>query len=193
MDEKLSLDRLKEWMDTVGYEFRKCSVCGVYERNVVLFPAKVEIPVITWDVECYACGEKTPVVWVDDNECKVSHTYTITPYTFQDLENKIAQKYSFFKVVEKLTQGITQHGNVCVHCGAYQGDWYITEDLLEICVGGGKFLIKTEMIEIDVSEEERFVNANTVSNVKLLNRTIDKENNVKMLLCNECNRKRKKK
>lgn len=188
MDEKLSPERQKEWMETVGWEFRKCSVCGVYESNVVLFPAHLEVPVITWDIKCYACGEKTPVVWIDDNRCTVPHTYSLTPYTFQDLENKIAQKYPFFKMVEKKTQEITQNGSVCIHCDAYQGDWFIKEELLEILVEGddARHLLKTEMIEVEVTEEERFVNANTEENVRLLNRTIDKENNVKMLLCNDC-------
>jgi hypothetical protein len=194
MSEKLSPERQKEWMDTIGYDIRKCSKCGEYESNVVMFPDTLEVPVISWDMECYACGEKTPVIWTDDVK-EYEYTFSLTPYSFKDLQEKIAQKYPFFKIVKKLTQGVTQYGNVCVHCDAYQGDWYIRGDLLEILVEGddARHLLKTEMIEVEITEEERFENANVRSNIKLLNRTIDKENNVKMLLCNDCWKEKRQK
>jgi hypothetical protein len=192
MCEKLSPERQKEWMDARRKEFRKCSMCGEYESSVFLFPKKIEVPVITWDMECYSCGKKTPIVWTKDVEHD-EYTFSITPYSIKDLREKIAQKYPFFKVVEKLTQGITQHGNVCVHCGVYQGDWYIKEDLLEIYVGGGEFLLQKENIEVELTEEEQFERTYSKPNIRLLNRTIDKENNVKMLLCNECWKEQRKK
>lgn len=191
MAEVLSLEKQKEWMETVGHDIRKCSHCGEYEHRIFLLPKSIEVPVITWNMNCYKCGKDTPIVWTQDLQYD-KNSFSISPYSFKDLQYCISQKYPTFKIIDKKTQGIKQFGNVCVHCDSYQGDWFIMEELLEIYVCGADNILEVEKINVELTDEERFDNAYPKLQKKLINRTIDKETKEKILVCSECWKKNKK-
>jgi len=67
------------------------------------------------------------LMWII-NTCMKS----IHPHSFEKLSEKISEIYPFFKIVYKKTQNVEDYGNTCIHCGRYQGDWFVTEDYLEI-------------------------------------------------------------
>jgi|GEM_PF-2355062 len=192
MSEMLSIEKQKEWIDIIGHDIRKCSVCGDYEHRVFLLPERIEVPLVTWKMNCYKCNEDTPVVWTQDINYD-ENTFSIDPYSFQDLQNRISQKYPFFKIVEKKTQGTKSFGNVCINCDAYQGDWFVWKELLEIYIEEANDMLHVEKITIELTDEERFKHAYTKLHKKLTNRTIDKVKNEKILICKDCWRERTRK
>jgi hypothetical protein len=190
MSEAISLERQKYWMETIGHDIRKCSMCGEYEYKVFLLPKNIEVPIVKWNIKCYKCGKDTSVIWTNDSEYD-GHHISVSPYSFKELPLLLSQKHFAFKNVMKKTQGIEELGNTCVHCDAYQGDWLLKEDLLEIYSSESEGLLKIEKINVELSDEERFNYAYTKLHKKLMNHTVNKETNEKILVCNECWKKKK--
>lgn len=189
MEEIMSINEQEKWMEETYSNIRKCSVCGEYEHNVSRFPKNAEVSVLKWDLKCYNCGKDTPVIWTKDIETN-GHRFSIEPYSFEDLKRTLSQKYPFFKMVSKKTQEVKEFGNTCIHCDAYQGDWYIKEDLMEIYASESECILDTENVQINLTEKERFEHAYRILNKKLMNRTINKETKEKLLMCNDCWKKR---
>jgi hypothetical protein len=72
-----------------------------------------------------------------------------------DLAFQLGKEFPFYKQIEKKTQNTIDYGNVCVNCGAYQGDFFIVEELLELAYEQEK-LKDRKFIEVDLNENERY-------------------------------------
>jgi hypothetical protein len=78
----------------------------------------------------------------------------ISPDSFKELPDKISEIYPFFKLTFSKTMGENIYGNVCLNCGAYQGNWYVEEELIEIAYEPSKIAEKRR-IRINLTEQER--------------------------------------
>ena len=77
-------------------------------------------PVISWDTECWKCGRDTPVVWPEDGTLNDD-----------DIGGAVASGQNNVERVYSKTQGREVYGNVCEHCDAYQGNFYIDSEAVE--------------------------------------------------------------
>ncbi|WP_020220547.1 hypothetical protein [Halarchaeum acidiphilum] len=83
------------------------------------FPADHE-KFVTWQTECWKCGEDTPVVWPRND-----HLDTPLGALLAEYETPVERVYS--RTLEKRVWG-----NVCQHCHAYQGNHYLQQEAAEI-------------------------------------------------------------
>ena len=75
---------------------------------------------LTWETDCWQCGEQTPVVWPRGN-----HLDTPLGDILANYETPVERVYSN-------TLGKKVWGNVCQHCDSYQGNHFIQQEALEI-------------------------------------------------------------
>ena len=80
-----------------------------------------DVAVLEWKTECWKCGSGTPVVWP---KCGYLNS------NIGDLLSE-AGEHSVERVYSK-RQGREVWGNVCEHCSAYQGNYYVEQEALEL-------------------------------------------------------------
>ena len=109
----------------------RCGHCQKPVYQIIKAPKETDIELWTWTTQCWKCQKNTPVVWPNRGSCDFTWE-SLSPQTFKNLPDAMQKKFTFFKIIEKRTMGVVEHGNSCINCGAYQGDWFVIEDLLEI-------------------------------------------------------------
>ncbi len=187
LNEDLELKLLQELdEDEAEMYSRKCTICGKRQFKLVLPPKEVEIELWMWYRKCWKCGKVTPVVWISPNA--VIGEFNVDPDSFEELQENIAEKYSFFKLTYSKTQGMQVYGNICIHCNAYQGNWYIREDLIEIAYYPEKIKEKTT-VRIRLTEKERFDRAYPEEVIKLEQHHLSYFPEEIILVCRKCHRK----
>jgi ribosomal protein L32 len=75
---------------------------------------------LTWETECWRCGEETPVVWPRDD-----HLDTPIGGVLAEYETPVERVYS-----NTLDERVW--GNVCQQCNSYQGNHFIKQEAIEI-------------------------------------------------------------
>ena len=75
---------------------------------------------LTWETDCWQCGEQTPVVWP-----RGDHLDTPLGDILVNYETPVERVYSN-------TLGKKVWGNVCQNCDSYQGNHFIQQEALEI-------------------------------------------------------------
>ena len=75
---------------------------------------------LTWETDCWQCGEQTPVVWPRGN-----HLDTPLGDILANYETPVERVYSN-------TLGKKVWGNVCQHCDSHQGNHFIQQEAREI-------------------------------------------------------------
>lgn len=79
-----------------------------------------EEKLLTWETECWQCGEETGVVWP-----KEDHLDSPIGDILANYDTPVERVYS--NTLEKEVWG-----NICQHCDSYQGNHFIEEEALEI-------------------------------------------------------------
>lgn len=79
-----------------------------------------DVTVLEWDTECWKCGKETLVVWPEDG-----HLDSDLGETLAETDGRPVER------VYSKTQGREVWGNVCGHCGAYQGNHYVEQEAIE--------------------------------------------------------------
>jgi hypothetical protein len=132
---ELSSEEEKKWreihqMEPNSYKER-CGYCQKPVYRIVKAPKELDLEIWKWTLNCWKCEKDTPVVWPNTESWDFAWE-SLTPQSFENLPETIHKLFPFFKIIEKRTMGVVEHGNTCLHCGAYQGDWFVVHDMLEI-------------------------------------------------------------
>ena len=85
-----------------------------------------DINIYKWKSKCWKCSKEITKVSYFFASKYSSHTIG----SVQKLDEILAKKYPFIQKVFSKTMGKEVIGNICVHCNAYQGNWFIAEELL---------------------------------------------------------------
>lgn len=75
---------------------------------------------LTWETECWQCGEQTPVVWP-----RGDHLDTPLGDILANYKTPVERVYSN-------TLGKKVWENVCLHCDSYQRNYFIQQEALKI-------------------------------------------------------------
>jgi hypothetical protein len=86
-----------------------------------------EILIYRWERNCWKCKRKTPRVSYD---IEVNFSYHIGD--IQKIDEILMEKYPFVKRKVSYTLGEEVIANICTHCGELQGNFYISEELLNL-------------------------------------------------------------
>jgi hypothetical protein len=134
-----------------------CQYCGKPESRIAKPPKVIDIEIWVWKTCCYACKKPTRVAWpakdVGNNLAE-----SIDLNSLENLPAIIADKLPFIQKTNKKMQNIEEYGNVCENCSAYQGDWFVLEDCLQL----GYFPEEIEerfVVSVPLTEEERIIYA----------------------------------
>lgn len=84
-----------------------------------------EIPIYKWSHNCWKCGKETDIVTYD-----IVFLYNHSIGDIEKLDRMLIDIYPFVKMVYSKTQRQNVIGNTCIHCGAYQGNFFISQQLL---------------------------------------------------------------
>ena len=165
---ELSPEEENKWreihqMESNSYKLR-CGHCQKSEYHIVKAPKDIDIELWTWTTNCWKCKKDTPIVWPNQESCDFTWE-SLNPQTFKNLPEAIQKLFPFFKITEKRTMGVVEHGNTCSHCGAYQGDWFIIEDLLEISYEPEN--IEKHQIHIQLTDDEQLYFAEPKKELKM--------------------------
>lgn len=79
-----------------------------------------ENAVLRWESECWKCNEETTVVWPEESDLDSS----LGEQLANNDENNVERVYS-------KSQDAEVWGNVCEHCGSYQGNHYVAQEAVE--------------------------------------------------------------
>jgi len=139
----------REIIKTIAKESR-CYICKRKGEKILYWintkkwmDGLFDIVILKWRMTCWKCGRETPVVWratvsrgwdkerrgiaIEDNE-----------QWYQDVEPrksfliKASKIFPFVRRVYSRTLERFVYGNCCIHCGAYQGNYYVSEDFSDI-------------------------------------------------------------
>lgn len=182
--EKEFLRRLS--IEEAEYYSSRCFVCGKRQFRFVLPPKEVKIELWVWNSECWKCKRVTPVVYISPNTTVGGEN--VKPEFFEELPRKISEKYPFFKHVYSKTRGEWLFGNVCVHCGAYLGDWFVADEMLEIAYSPEKIKEKT-VVKVRLTEEERFDHIYPQEVTKMEKHHLSYSPEKTILVCCKCHRR----
>lgn len=130
----------------------RCDYCQKPVFHIIKAPKETNIELWTWEIQCWKCKKDTPVVWPNHDSCNFTWE-SLGPHTFIDLPQIIQKTFPFFKIVEKKTMGVVEHGNSCIHCGAYQGDFFVIENFLEIAYNPE--IAEKYQVTIQLTDDER--------------------------------------
>ena len=169
--------------DEAEFYSRKCAICGKRQFKFLLPPKEVEIELWMWYKECWKCGEETPVVWI--SPYSVVGEFNVDPDSFRELPKRISKIYPFFKITYSKTMGGNVYGNVCVNCGAYQGNWFVWKELLEIAYEPDE-IVEKRKVKIILTEEEQLERVFPEEVVNLEEHYISYESEKTILVCRNC-------
>ena len=109
----------------------KCEICGKelkYRRSELdkfIEKFSEEVPIYKWKEHCYKCGEETPRV-----SYNLIISYNNKIGDIASIDRLLEEKYEFVEKIWSNTRRENVYGNVCKHCGAYQGNFFIVEEML---------------------------------------------------------------
>ena len=75
---------------------------------------------LTWETQCWKCGDQTPVIWP-----RYDHLDTPIGEILSNYDTPVERVFS--NTLER-----TVWGNVCQHCGTYQGNHYIKKEAVKV-------------------------------------------------------------
>ncbi len=85
------------------------------------------IRIYKWNIECWSCQRDTPHV----SYCLAQQGAIIGCIgEIEELDKILMREYPFVKKVFSKAQGKKVIGNTCVRCGAYQGNFFIFDEIL---------------------------------------------------------------
>ncbi len=103
-------------------------ICDQFEKNISELK---EIKIYKWNKDCWKCHKETPHV----SYCLVFQGVVLGCIgDVEKLDEILLKEYSFVKKVFSKTQGRKVIGNTCVHCGAYQGNYFIFDEFLHYVI-----------------------------------------------------------
>jgi hypothetical protein len=165
---ELSQEEEKKWreihhMESNTYKER-CDYCNQPVYQIVKAPRELDVEIWSWTTTCWKCQKDTQIVW-PNKELSGFMWESITPHSFTNLPEAIHKLYPSFKITEKRTMGVIEHGNTCSHCEAYQGDWFVIEDLLEVSYEPE--IVEKCQIRIQLTDDEQLYYANPKKVLKM--------------------------
>lgn len=112
-----------------------CQKCGKkltetineMEDTIDEFKKIVEIPIYKWKHYCWKCNKETDMVSYD-----IAFLYNHSIGDINKLDEILLQKYSFVKHIYSHTRKEMVIANTCIHCGRLQGNFFVTEELLNM-------------------------------------------------------------
>jgi len=100
----------------------------------------------------------------------------------------LSEKYPFYKKLFKKMQGIEEYGNACENCGAYQGDWFIFEEYIDLRYDP-ETVDHKRIVCVPLTDDEQLYFANSKTVIKMHH----PRNGQYSRLCEECYKLYKKK
>ena len=188
LNEEQEKEFLKQFSPEEAEQYSsRCVVCGKRQFRFVLPPKEVEIELWVWNSRCWNCKRVTPVAYTSP-DATVDEFFNVDPNSFEELPRKISEKYPFFKRVYSKTRGEWIYGNVCAHCGAYLGDWFVADEMLEIAYSPEKIKEKT-VVKVRLTEEERFDHIYPQEVTKMEKHHLSYSPEKTILVCCKCHRR----
>lgn len=108
-----------------------------------------EIKIYKWDMPCWKCEKDTPRV-----SYSFCYKFNYSIGNVKKIDERLLEEYSFVKKVFSKTRGEEVIGNICIHCGALQGNWFIMEELSEIVYEINMENIIDKKIKIKLTEND---------------------------------------
>ena len=103
-------------------------ICDQFEKKISELK---EIKIYKWNKDCWKCHKETLHV----SYCLVFQGVVLGCIgDIEKLDEILLKEYSFVKKVFSKTQGRKVIGNTCVHCGAYQGNYFIFDEFLHYVI-----------------------------------------------------------
>jgi len=165
---ELSPDEELKWREIHQVEpqsyKQRCEYCQKPVYQILKPPNEIDVEIWTWTMKCWKCQKNTQVVW-PNKESSGFYWESLSPQSFINLPQVIHEFFPFFKITEKKTQDVIEFGNTCTHCGVYQGDWFVVEELLEISYE--PYLAKKHQIHIQITKEEQLYFSNPKKVLKM--------------------------
>jgi hypothetical protein len=97
-----------------------------YEEALEELGKITEIPIYKWKHECWKCGKENDIV-----SYNFIFMYNHSIGDIEEIDRELMKIYPFVKEVYSYTQKRMVIGNTCIHCGAYQGNFFVIEEMLE--------------------------------------------------------------
>ncbi len=99
-------------------------ICDEFEKNISELK---RIRIYKWNKDCWKCFKETPHV----SYCLVFQGLVLGCIgEIEKIDEILIKEYPFVKRVYSKTQGKRVIGNTCVHCGAYQGNFFIFDEII---------------------------------------------------------------
>jgi len=97
-----------------------------YEEAVEELAETKEMPIYRWKHECWSCHKETDMVSYD-----VVFLFDHSIGDINKLDKILMEKYPFVKERYSKMQHRMVIANMCIHCGIMQGNFFVTDQLLE--------------------------------------------------------------
>ena len=107
----------------------RCEGCGrqLVTRTPAVVKPKKELEGSLWEnFNCYRCGHHNTVISLRDEV-----GYSVSWLDREDIGRDLSRRYSFFRKSYSATVGSYYYANHCTRCGGLQGDWYISEWVID--------------------------------------------------------------
>ena len=103
-------------------------ICDQFEKNISELK---EIKIYKWNKDCWKCHKETPHI----SYCLVFQGVVLGCIgDIEKLDEILLKEYPFVKRVYSKTQGRRVIGNTCGHCGAYQGNFFIFDEIIHYVI-----------------------------------------------------------
>lgn len=131
MIEYLSESELEKWRESNYLERQiddrvKFSHLVMSVTLVQKAPRTMDMEIRSWDMECYKCHTFTPVVFPRGDFFGHAAGFD----SLAHLPSVLSTKFPFFKKTHDKTVNGEAYGNICRHCNAHIGDFFVFEDSL---------------------------------------------------------------
>jgi len=192
-------------------EENRCAVCKRRGKKLVFWiSAKkwsrglYDDVILKWRRICWRCGRRTPVVW----RAKVTKGWdeeSGEPVGVEDEEEfyqeefphksfliKASKIFPFVRRTYSKTLGEFVYGNCCIHCGAYQGNFFVSAEFPEVlrCRGWERLWKKPEWTRNTPEEAIYYFGERKVKEfekgVKLLTHHISYNPEKTITVCTRC-------
>lgn len=124
---------------------KNTTITDPHKEIVEELRALKDIPIYKWNQTCWKCRKETSVVSYD-----LSAGYNFHIGDILKLDEVLVLNYPFVKKVFSKTMEKETIANICIYCGALQGNWYVRDSLIDI--------ISPEDVDLDKLTDKRLPN-----------------------------------
>jgi len=108
-----------------------------------------EIKVYKGEIPCWKCKNDTPRV-----SYSFCYKFNYSIGNVKKLDEILLREYPFVKKTFSKTRGEEVIGNICIHCGSLQRNWFIMEELSEIVYDYNMDNLIDKKIRVNLTEKD---------------------------------------